>query len=89
MKGTFEGEHTGEGELSELVLKRDGYFLRGELIRKGSKKDRKRWRGRVMTYLPRTTVQCNFFFSRSILSGTDFVVVLHIFNASANDTYLL
>ena len=89
MKGTFEGEHTGEGELSELVLKRDGYFLRGELIREGSKKDRKRWRGRVMTYLPRTTVQCNFFFSWSILSGTDFVVVLHIFNASANDTYLL
>lgn len=34
MKGTFEGEHTGEGELSELVLKRDGYFLRGELIRR-------------------------------------------------------
>ena len=30
-----------------------------------------------------------FFFSQSILSGTDFVVVLHIFNASANDTYLL
>lgn len=89
MIGTFAGEHTREGELSELVLKRDGYFLRGELIRKGSKKDRKRWRGRVMTYLPRTTVQCNFFFSRSILSGTDFVVVLHIFNASANDTYLL
>ena len=89
MKGTFEGEHTGEGELSELVLKRHGYFLRGELIREGSKKDRKRWRGRVMTYLPRTTVQCNFFFSRSILSGTDFVVVLHIFNTSANDTYLL
>lgn len=99
MKGTFEGEHTKEGELSELVLKRgaylkrepirEGYFLRGELIREGSKKDRKRWRGRVMTYLPRTTVQCNFFFSRSILSGTDFVVVLHIFNPSANDTYLL
>ena len=89
MKGTFEGEHTGEGELSELVLKRDGYFLRGELIREGSKKDRKRWRGRVMTYLPRTTVQCNFFFSQSILSGTDFVVVLHMFNTSANDTYLL
>lgn len=73
MKGTFEGEHTGEGELSELVLKRgaylkrepirDGYFLRGELIREGSKKDRKRWRGRVMTYLPRTTVQCIFFLS--------------------------
>ena len=61
MKGTFEGEHTREGELSELVLKRDGYFLRGELIREGSKKDRKRWRGRVMTYLLRTTVQCNFF----------------------------
>ena len=41
MKGTFEGEHTREEELSELVLKRDGYFLRGELIREGSKKDRK------------------------------------------------
>ena len=52
MIGTFEGEHTREGELSELVLKRvaylkrepirEGYFLRGELIREGSKKDRKR-----------------------------------------------
>lgn len=49
MIGTLEGEHTREGELSELVLKRgaylkrepirEGYFLRGELIREESKKD--------------------------------------------------
>lgn len=41
-----------------------------------------------MTDLLRTRVQC-IFFSQSILSGTDVVVVLHMFNASANDTYLL
>lgn len=29
MKGTFEGEHTREGELSELVLKRGGLFEKG------------------------------------------------------------
>ena len=71
MKGTFEGEHTKEGELSELVLKRgaylkrepirEGYFLRGELIREGSKKERERWSGRVMTDLLRTRVRCIFF----------------------------
>lgn len=98
MKGTFEGEHTKEGELSELVLKRgaylkrepirEGYFLRGELIKEGSKKERERWRGRIMTDLLRTRVRC-IFSSWSILSGTDFVVVLHMFNTSANDTYLL
>lgn len=66
MIGTFEGERTREGELSELVLKRgaylkrepirEGYFLRGELIREESKKERERWRGRVMTDLLRTRV---------------------------------
>ena len=66
MIGTLEGEHTREGELSELVLKRgaylkrepirEGYFLRGELIREESKKERERWRGRVMTDLLRTRV---------------------------------
>lgn len=56
MKGIFEGEYIGEGELLELVFKRDGYFLRGEFIREGSKKDRKRWRGRVMIYLLRIIV---------------------------------
>ena len=66
MIGTLEGERTREGELSELVLKRgaylkrepirEGYFLRGELIREESKKERERWRGRVMTDLLRTRV---------------------------------
>ena len=68
---------------------RDGYFLRGELIREGNEKERERWRGRVVTDLLRTRVQCIFSLSVNILSGTDFVVVLHMFNASANDTYLL
>lgn len=29
MKGTFEGEHTREGELSVLVLKREAYLKKG------------------------------------------------------------
>ena len=40
---------------------REGYFLRGELIREGSKKERERWRGRIMTDLLRTRVRCIFF----------------------------
>ena len=70
MKGTFEGEHNREGELSELVLKRgaylkrepirEGYFLRGGLIREGNEKDRKKMEGESHDKL-RTTVQCNFF----------------------------
>ena len=99
MKGTFEGEHTGEGELSELVLKRgaylkrepirEGYFLRGGLIREGNEKDRKKMEGKSHDILTKDYSTMQFFFSRSILSGTDFAVVLYMFNTSANDTYLL